>query len=125
MTQREQLLTNALEATQEYVALLTDELNDFAPFALNHGIRSTRVEAGKSARDKISKALDALKNEPKPDTITLPRETTTDLIILLRNYQSRSLVREPYQDVYHAKASTLVDRLKLALNNQPSTKGKR
>jgi hypothetical protein len=44
----------------DYSQLLIDELNDFAGIAFVHGIRSTRVEAGKQARERIAKIKTAL-----------------------------------------------------------------
>ncbi len=41
------------EAYKEYIKLLEDELHGLAGFLLAHGIKSSRVEAGKKARAKI------------------------------------------------------------------------
>lgn len=42
-----------IKAMDEYIQLLTDELNDIAPFAATHGWQTTRFEKGRELRDRI------------------------------------------------------------------------
>jgi len=54
-----------VEAYQEYVKLLGEELKDLVGLAAAHGWRSIRVEDGKAARAKIDAALAAAGEPPK------------------------------------------------------------
>jgi hypothetical protein len=46
----------AINARDDYIALLFEEWEEFATFAYVHGWKSSRVEAGEKARDRIIKA---------------------------------------------------------------------
>lgn len=41
-------------ALKEYIELLGDEVEGLSSFAANHGIHSSRIEAGRRCRDKIA-----------------------------------------------------------------------
>ena len=42
-------------ALKEYIEVLGDEAEEFGVFAANHGLYSTRIEAGQRCRDKIAR----------------------------------------------------------------------
>ncbi len=44
-----------VSALKEYIELLGDEAAEFGVFAANHGLYSTRIEAGQRCRDKIAR----------------------------------------------------------------------
>lgn len=47
--------TPLVGALKEYIELLGDEVESLTMFAHNHGIKSTRIEAGRRCRDKIAR----------------------------------------------------------------------
>ena len=50
----QQISKELIDTYDEYIKLLGEELNELIPFATQHGWKSTRYEAGKMLRDKIS-----------------------------------------------------------------------
>src|SRR5512146_476975 len=58
-------LREAIAARDDYIKLLCDEITEFAGFAWTHGIQSSRVEAGKAARDRIAELDKALAHAPE------------------------------------------------------------
>lgn len=46
-------MNELIEAYEEYIKLLGDELSDVVSLAYIHGWRSTRYESGKTCREKI------------------------------------------------------------------------
>lgn len=65
MTREEktQLLVELIKAYEDYINLLSDELNDCVPIAHVHGWRSSRADQGQAARDKIENIKRRLQNE--------------------------------------------------------------
>ena len=49
-------LTELIEAYEAYITLLGEELQDLVPFSRSHGWRSSRVELGEKARERIQEA---------------------------------------------------------------------
>ena len=47
-------LKKLIEAKNEYIKLMSEELNELAVLASNRGWKSSRYEAGKAIREKIS-----------------------------------------------------------------------
>lgn len=46
-------VTDLVQAYEDYVNLLVDELNEIVPLAASHGWVTKRKESGMAARDKI------------------------------------------------------------------------
>lgn len=49
-----EILKEIIETQKEYIKLMSDELNELAVLASNRGWKSSRYEAGKLLREKIS-----------------------------------------------------------------------
>lgn len=76
-----------IQAYEEFIKILGDEIDELAPMAFNHGWRSSRVEEGKKAREKIrlikelleeQKLLKSLNNVVKEHYPTGFPESTKD-----------------------------------------------
>jgi hypothetical protein len=61
------LLAALVQAYEDYINLLCDELNEVVPIAVNHGWVTTRKEAAKEARAKIVELKKAA-NDPSSPT---------------------------------------------------------
>ena len=49
-----------IQAYEEYLALIVDEINELAPFADKQGWKTTRFDAGVQARKKIQNLKDSI-----------------------------------------------------------------
>ena len=52
---KDSLYVRLLAEKNKYIKLLREELNEVIPFTAVHGWKSTRVEAGKIARERIAR----------------------------------------------------------------------
>ena len=52
-----------IQAYDEFIKILGDEIDELAPMAFNHGWRSSRIEEGKKAREKIKQLKELLEEQ--------------------------------------------------------------